>query len=121
MAKRATSGGVEELLVSLGQRGYQPLLAKVSGTARFDLVDGDRTDRWLVTMDRGHVTVAHKGGSADCTIRASRSLLERLCRGEENAFAAVLRGAVVCTGDVELLFAIQRLFPGARGDQGRQR
>ena len=26
--------------------------------------------------------------------------------------AAVLRGALVCTGDVELLFAIQRIFPG---------
>ena len=27
--------------------------------------------------------------------------------------AAVLRGALACTGDVELLFAIQRIFPGA--------
>jgi hypothetical protein len=29
----------------------------------------------------------------------------------------VLRGALVCSGDVELLFAIQRLFPGPRRER----
>ena len=45
-------------------------------------------------------------------VTADRRLFERLCRGEENAMAAVLRGALVCSGDVELLFAIQWIFPG---------
>jgi hypothetical protein len=38
-------------------------------------------------------------------------LFEQLTRGEANAMAAVLRGDIVCTGDVELLFALQRIFP----------
>ena len=106
------SDAVVELFSELGQRGHEPLLAKVTGRVRFDLVDGGRTDRWLVAVDKGDTTVSHKGGPAECTIQAERALFERLCRGEENAMAAVLRGALVCTGDVELLFAIQRIFPG---------
>ena len=96
----------------LGRREHEPLLAKITGRVRFDLIEADRPDRWLVAVDRGDTTVLHDGGPADCTIRADRALFERLCRGEENAMAAVLRGALVCTGDVELLFAIQRIFPG---------
>jgi predicted lipid carrier protein YhbT len=80
-----------------------------------ELVDGDRIDRWLISIDEGDIAVSHKGGDASCTIRGDRALFDRLCRGEENALAAVLRGALVCTGDVELLYAIQRVFPGPSG------
>jgi predicted lipid carrier protein YhbT len=106
------SDAILEFFQELGRRGHEPLLAKVTGRVRFDLVEGDRTDRWLVTVDKGDTAVSHKGGAADCTIQADRALFERLCRGEENAMAAVLRGALVCSGDVELLFAIQRILPG---------
>jgi putative sterol carrier protein len=106
------SDDVVEFFEELGRRGHEPLLAKVTGRVRFDLVDGGRTDRWLVAVDKGDTTVSHRGGPAECTIGADWALFERLCRGEENAMAAVLRGALVCTGDVELLFAIQRIFPG---------
>ena len=103
---------IPELFEELAQREHEPLLAKVAGLVRFDLVEGGRPDRWLVAVDKGDTTVWHKGGPADCAIRADRALFERLCRGEENAMAAVLRGELVCSGDVELLFAIQRIFPG---------
>jgi putative sterol carrier protein len=106
------SDDVVEFFEELGRRGHEPLLAKVTGRVRFDLVDGGRTDRWLVAVDKGDITARHEGGQADCAIRAERALFERLCRGEESAMAAVLRGALVCTGDVELLYAIQRIFPG---------
>ena len=106
------ANGVVEFFEELGRREHEPLLTKVSGRVRFDLVDTGRPDRCLVAVDKGDTTVLHKGGPADCTVRADRALFERLCRGEENAMAAVLRGALVCSGDVELLFAIQRIFPG---------
>jgi putative sterol carrier protein len=104
--------GIVQFFQKLGRREHEPLLAKVTGRVRFDLVEGGHTDRWLVTVDKGDTAVSHKGGPAECTIRAERALFERLCRGEENAVAAVLRGALVCRGEVELLFAIQRIFPG---------
>jgi putative sterol carrier protein len=104
--------GIARFFQKLGRRGHEPLLAKVTGRVRFDLLEGGRTDRWLVAVDKGATTVSHKGGAAECTIQTDRALFERLCRGEANAIAAVLRGELVCSGDVELLFAIQRLFPG---------
>jgi putative sterol carrier protein len=106
------TAGIVEFFEELGQREHEPLLGKVTGRVRFDLVESGRPDRWLLAVDKGHTAVWHTGGPADCTIQADRSLFERLCRGEENAMAAVLRGALVCSGDVELLFAIQRIFPG---------
>jgi putative sterol carrier protein len=106
------AAGIPEFFEELSRREHEPLLAKVTGRVRFDLVEAGRPDRWLVAVDQGAITVLHKGGPADCTIQADRVLFEGICRGEENATAAVLRGALVCSGDVELLFAIQRIFPG---------
>ena len=99
----------------LNQRGHQPLLGKVSGRARFDIVEEGQTRRWLVSIDNGDVSVsphADEGTGAECIVRADKALFDRLCRGEGNAMAAVLRGAVGCAGDVELLLALQRVFPG---------
>jgi predicted lipid carrier protein YhbT len=104
--------GIAEFFSELARRGYEPLLAKVTGRVGVEVVDGDRTERWVVDVAKGHTAVSREGGAADCTIRADRALFERLCRGEENAVAATLRGALVCSGDVELLFALQRIFPG---------
>ena len=106
------AAGIVEFFEELGQREHEPLLGKVTGRVRFDLVEDGRPDRWLVSVDKGDTVVSHQDGPAECTVRAERALFERLCRGEENAMAAVLRGALVCTGDVELLYAIQRIFPG---------
>ena len=107
------SDTIEEFFQQQVDRGHQPLLGKVRGTVRFDLVDGRRrTDHWLVTVDLGNVTVSHAEGRADCTIRTDTAYFERLIQGRENAITAMLRGAMVCSGDVELLLAIQRIFPG---------
>jgi predicted lipid carrier protein YhbT len=104
---------IKEFFQELVDRGHQPLLAKVRGTVRFDLVGGDgAADNWLVAVDHGDLTISQDKAAADCTIRADKALFERLIQGGENAIAATLRGALVCNGDVELLFAIQRLFPG---------
>jgi putative sterol carrier protein len=99
------------------EKGHQPLLGKVQGTVRFDLTDAEgATDHWLVSVNRGDITVSQKRrlrpSKADCAIHCDKELFEQLITGEENAIAATLRGALVCTGNVELLFAIQRIFPG---------
>jgi putative sterol carrier protein len=102
---------VTEFFQDLGGREREPLLAKARGWVRFELTEADRIDRWLVAVDRGAVAVSHSDGPAECTARLDRALFGRLCRGEGNAIAAMLRGAMMCTGDVELLLAIVRLFP----------
>jgi hypothetical protein len=113
--------GADGFFRALGERGHEPLLAKVTGSARFDIVENGHVRRWLLDINKGDVTVSSAEGSPDCTIRGNRLLFDELVSGQSNAMAAVLRGALVCTGDVELLLAIQRIFPSppaaARPDQ----
>jgi len=106
----------ERFFDELAERGNEPCLAGVSGRVRFDIV-GKRTEHWLVTIERGDITVTHESGRADCTVQADRELFDRLVSGDDNAMAATLRGALVCSGEVDLLLSIQKLFPGR--DLGR--
>jgi hypothetical protein len=96
----------------LAARGHEPLLRKVSGCTRFEVVDGARTRCWRVSVTKGDVVVEPGAGEADCVIRAERKLFERVVSGRANAVAAVLRGDVVVDGDWRLLVATQRLFTG---------
>jgi hypothetical protein len=100
-----------EFMNKLGRRGHDPLLRKVNETVRFDLVNG-KTDRWLVRIANGDVTVSHKGGAADTVIRADKELFDRMARGEANPVASVLRGELGWEGAWKSLVSIQRLFPG---------
>ena len=106
------SDSTEAFFGELERRGHESLIGKFSGRVRFDLHDGERTERWLMTIERGDVKISRGNSVAACTITADKTLFDRIVRGEENAMAAVLRGALVCKGDVDLLLAIQRLFPG---------
>jgi putative sterol carrier protein len=100
-----------ELFESLGRRGHEPLLEQAQGTLRFELENG-QPQRWLVEVDKGDVVVSHANRKADATIRADATLFDQIVRGEVNAMAAVLRGAVKIEGDPQLLMLFQRIFPG---------
>ena len=75
-----------EFFEELRSRGHEPRLRGATGTYRFELVDGKKIDRWLVTFSKGDVTVLHKGGDADCIVRADRALFDRLASGELNGW-----------------------------------
>jgi putative sterol carrier protein len=96
----------------LGRRGHEPLLENAAGTIRFDLVQGKRTRRWLVSFKKGDITVSQENGEADAVVTADEALFDRLVSGEQNAMAALLRGAVGVEGRVQLLAQFQRLLPG---------
>jgi putative sterol carrier protein len=95
----------------LGSRGHEPLLEKVNGTVGVELENGKETERWLVSVHKGDVDVSRRKVKADCTLHARREVFDDLARGETNATAAFLRGALVVDGDWELLVLFQRLFP----------
>jgi putative sterol carrier protein len=95
----------------LGSRGREPSLAQARGTIRFDLVDGKRTDRWLVSLDRGDVSVSRKNATADCIVRTESTVFEAILSGDANGMASFLRGELTIEGDPELLVLIQRVFP----------
>jgi hypothetical protein len=110
-----------EFFEEVGRRGPDPWLANVKGTLRLEVVDGKRTERWFVSVDRGKLSVSRRNAKADCVVRASRALSERLVRGEENALASFLRGSMAIEGNPELLVAFQRLFPGPPRQRKRRR
>jgi putative sterol carrier protein len=110
-----------EFFSALGQRGHEPLLKKVTGTLRFDLVQGEGIDHRFVTIKKGDVAISEENTEADCVVRTDRSLFDCMVNGEQNAMAAALRGALVFRGNAALLLSFQRLFSGPVNslDQGR--
>ena len=106
-----TSDSIAEFFAELGRRGHEPLLEKAKGSARFDVADGKRTERWLLTIDKGDLAVSRRHIAADCILRVDRSSFERAVAGELNLMAAVLRGEVAVGGDPRLLVLLRRLFP----------
>ena len=110
----------ERFFEELAARGFEPLLQKGSGTTRIEVVDGRRTDRWMVSVDKGTLRVTHANARADCVVRADKAVFDRIASGRLNAVAAVLRGELAVDGDWRLLVLMQRLFPG-HPSRGRKR
>jgi putative sterol carrier protein len=100
-----------EFFDGLARRSHEPLLEKVKATLRFEIVRGKSRKRWLVSIDDGDVTVSRRNAAADAVVRADQALFDRLVTGQENAMAAVLRGAMLVEGDLDALILFQRLFP----------
>ena len=108
--RKPASDSIAEFFAELGRRGHEPLLEKARGSARFDVTDGRRTERWLVTIDKGDLRVSRRNATADCILRVDRPTLERATAGKLNMMAAVLRGEVIVGGDPRLLVLLRRLF-----------
>ena len=107
-----------ELLEALADRSREHPLSILNGIVRFDVRDGKRVDRWYLTIKKGVVTVARKGGKPDTVATADLAIFDAILSGKANAMAAVLRGALDVQGKVILLTALQRLFPGSPGAEG---
>jgi putative sterol carrier protein len=105
---------VEDFFDELSQRGHEPLLDRADGTGRFEIVDGGRTDRWLVRIKDGHIAVSRGDGDADWVMRADREAFNRVIHGDAGALAAVIRGTLIVSFDEESqrLGLLTRLFAG---------
>jgi hypothetical protein len=116
-----TSDSTAEFFEELGSRGHEPLLGKATGSARFDVLDAGRTQRWLLTIDKGDIGVSRRNAAADCVVRADKAFFDRAVAGERNFLAAVLRGEVGIEGDPKLLVLLQRLFPRPSRERRQRR
>jgi alkyl sulfatase BDS1-like metallo-beta-lactamase superfamily hydrolase len=105
-----TEDAVTAFFEDLGSRGYDPLVRSVSAAVRFDLVSGKTTERWLLTIQKGNLSVSHRNVRADAVIRLSRDLFEDVASGETTLLPAMLRGEVVLEGDYRLMIMIRRLL-----------
>jgi hypothetical protein len=109
------TGAAAEFFRRLGELGRPGLFDGISGTLRFDIADGRRTDHWYVTITKGELTVSADAGPADVVVAGGRPLLDEIASGAANAFTAVLRCALTVHGHLGLLITFQRLFPGPEG------
>lgn len=117
---KPTNDPTARFFAELAGRAHEPLLRKATGRFRFDVVDGRRTRRWIVTVDGGNLGVAAGGGDASCVVRADKGVFDKLAGGRLNPVAAVLRGDLQVSGDWRLLVLMQRLFPGPRASRRRK-
>jgi len=112
MAGTGEGDVTEQFFDELAQRAHEPLLRKARGTIRFEIVDGKKVDRRIVTVDRGDISVSRRNVSGDGVIRVDKAVFERVASGRSNPIAAVLRNELAVQGDWRLLVLLQRLFPG---------
>jgi hypothetical protein len=105
-------GVVEKFFQDLARSGPQPLLARVSGSIRIEVVDGDTCERFRIDVQKGLVKFSRRNGRADANIRIERQLCADIVTGRENAMAAMLRGELVPDGDLRLVMSFSRVFPG---------
>jgi putative sterol carrier protein len=112
---------VDSFFAALGRQGHAPMLRRVTGTIRFDLDHGRDTDHFTVAVAKGDLSVSRRNSPADTVIHTDRQLFERLIAGRANAAAAMLRGLLGVTGDMELATLTPRLFAVVRSSSERER
>ena len=101
-----------EFFAGIAERGHEPLLQQATGTVRFDLRDGKKIDRWLVSIVKGDLAVSRRNVGADFVVSTDKVVFDDIASGKTNALAAMLRGAISVEGDTQLMVLFQRLFPG---------
>ena len=104
-----------EFFNRVNEQGFDARLGRARGTLRLDVDDGGPVEHWLVSLDRGAIHVSRVGDTAaDCVVRLDQVTLDGIVSGDVNPTAALLRGAIAATGNIDLLLYLQRLFPAER-------
>jgi hypothetical protein len=121
---RAGSAGtaadpVTRFFAALDQPGHLATFEGESATLRLDVLDGQKVERWHVSITDGDVAVSHSAGPADATVRIDRPHFEAMVTGRLNAQAGFLRGLFTCEGSAGALMMFQRCLPGPPGSTGR--
>jgi hypothetical protein len=115
----AAEDPISQFFAVLAAPGHLATFEGESATLRFDLADGQRTERWHVTVADGDVSVSRESAAAEAIVRMPRPVFEAIVTGRRNAQAAMLRGLLTCEGSVAALIMFQRCLPGPPGSTGR--
>lgn len=105
----------DQFFDALARRQHEPLLRKVTGSIRFNLAEGARSQRWLLLIDRGALTVSQADQEADTVIHADRASFDEIVSGRLTPLAAWLRNDIMVQGRFQLLIMLDRLLPGRLG------
>jgi SCP-2 sterol transfer family len=119
MASTASGDPVSDFFAALAAPGHMATFERESATLRFDVADGDRVQRWHVTVSDGDTTVTRRNDPADVIVRIDSDRMAQLVTGRLNGFAALLRGLLTCEGSAAAAIMFQRCLPGPPGSKGR--
>lgn len=97
---------------ALEARRDDPVLRRFSGTIRFQLRSDGTVRPLTVTIADGAASVSRRKTKADCIATMDEALFDAIAAGEANAVTAFLRGEIEIEGEVALLLAFERAFPG---------
>jgi len=95
------------------ERDGAPQLGTVTASIRIDLDRGKATDRRLVTIDKGKISVLRKNVRADAVLHTDKEMFDRLVLGETNPISSFLLGLWSAEGNAELIVLFQGLFPAS--------
>ncbi|MEH0935781.1 SCP2 sterol-binding domain-containing protein [Micromonospora psammae] len=106
---------VTEQLERLDPARRPDLPETTAGTLRLDLRDDGHTEHWYLTIHDQRVTVSRSAEEAELVVSADRSAFDRLATGQTHVAAALVRNEISVRGDMRLLMALRRIFPGPAG------
>ncbi|MEU5948979.1 SCP2 sterol-binding domain-containing protein [Micromonospora sp. NPDC047465] len=102
----------QDFFRSLAQRGHDRRLTAIDeGSVRFDISRDGRVDRWLVSIDKGDITVSEQATGGDAVVQADGAVFDRIASGEAYFLTTVLRGEATVAGSPRLFASLRRLFP----------
>lgn len=101
----------EEFFFNLRRRGHDPRLEIDNGSVRFDIMQDNQTEHWLVDMNGGDISVTTSDVGGDAAVQADRAVFNRIASGEAYFLTTVLQGKASVEGNPRLLALIRRLFP----------
>lgn len=98
-------------------QGPQSMLSdRVDATMRIDVdVGGAHTQHWYLEMKRGEVRTTRDNRDADCVLRGTREVFDRITSGESGLVAALVRNDLVISGEVRLFTVLRKLVPSPPG------
>ena len=101
---------VQALFQLLGKRDANPLLRNAEGTIEFDL--SDLGSSWQMKIDHSAVSVSEgQHERPDCVVVTDSDEFVRIVRGDDNIVAALLRGAIQLSGNVNVAMSFRRMLP----------
>jgi len=109
------AGERERFFEEISKQGHVRLLERTSGVLLIEIKDGERAERWFVTIHRGDIGVAHDGAAPDCVIRTDGATFDAIVTGKMSTMPAILRNKLEVEGRIELVLALQTMFKPTEG------
>lgn len=106
---------IEEFFQQLQGR-RKMLIDHIDVSLRIDIDMGaGRTERWRIHIRDDEVQTTSDSRDADCVIRGTKEVVERVISGETGIVAALLRNDLVISGEVRLFPLLRKLLPSPAG------